>query len=157
MIKKLAIASALVATLAAAPFTNGARGQGESKGQGESETPGNPPQILIASSIDKNGNLDVVSFKTIYIGFDGYSYNNKTVNKQTLRDVKIQTLAGAKISVDEARELLAGKETPILATSHDEPLSKFYQQLFAAKSLVFIFPDEAPLWKEIGEPDRPLR
>jgi hypothetical protein len=125
--------------------------------QDRSATHGNPPRILIASSLDADGNLVLVTYKTIYIGFDGYSYNARSLHKVPLQDVRIRTVAGMDLSLDETRKLLEGKETPVLVSSWNEPLSKFWQKLFSDKSLLFIFPREAPLWKEIQEPNRPVR
>jgi hypothetical protein len=42
-------------------------------------------------------------------------------------------------------------------SSWKEPLSKFYRELFSGKSLLFIFPGDAPRWKQIQEPSRPVR
>jgi hypothetical protein len=145
MVKRLAIA--LVSMIVASAAT----------AQDRSGTPGNPPRILIASSIDADGNLELVTYRTIYIGFGGYSYNARSLQKVPLKDVRIRTVAAADVSVDEARKLLEGKETPILVSSWSEPLSEFYRGLFSGKSLLFIFPRDAPLWKQIQEPSRPVR
>lgn len=126
-------------------------------GQTENGTPGNPPRILIASSIDAEGNLQLVTYKTIYIGFEGYSYNEKILCNVPLQDVRIHTVSGTDVSLDEARKLLKGKETPILVSSWNERLSEFYQRLFSRESLLFIFPKEAPLWSQIQDPGRPVR
>ena len=125
--------------------------------QDQSGTPGNPPRVLIASSIDADGNLQLVTYKTIYIGFDGYSYNQRSLHKVSLRGVRVRTVGGMDVSLDETRKLLDGKEAPILVSSWNEPLSKFYQGLFSGKSLLFIFPKDAPSWKPIQEPGRPTR
>ena len=69
MVRQLAIALVLIA--GADPPTD----------EGQDGTPGNPPHILIASSIDADGNLQLVTYKTIYIGFDGYSYNERSLQK----------------------------------------------------------------------------
>ncbi len=129
---------------------------GSAAAQDRPATPGNPPRILIASSIDADGNLELVSYRTIYIGFDGSSYNNRSLRKVSLKDVKISTVSGKEMSVEAARELLAETETPILASSWKTPIPKFYRRLFSDDALLFVFPREAPLWKEIQDPSRPL-
>lgn len=120
-------------------------------------TPGNPPRILIATSIDTEDRLELVSYKTIYIGMGGESYNDRNVTMVSLADVKIYTVGGKEISQETARQLLTGEETPVLFMSRKEPLSPFYQKLFQEQGLVFVFPREAPLWKEIQEPSRPRK
>ena len=145
MVNRVAIALALII------------GANAAIAQDRSGTPGNPPRILIAASIDTDGKLQLVTYKTIYIGFDGYSYNDRSVHTVPLSEVRIRTVAGMDVSLKEARKLLEGKETPILASSWNEPLSKSYQGLFSGESLLFVFPKDAPLWKEIQEPSRPVR
>ena len=125
-------------------------------GQDRSGTPGNPPRILVASSIDEDGNLVLVSYRTIYIGFDGSSYNNRSLSKVSLKRVKIYTVSGKEVSTESARKLLARKETPILASSWGMPLPAFYRRLFTEEGLLFMFPQEAPVWKEIQDPSRPV-
>ncbi len=127
-----------------------------SAGQARSETPGNPPRILVASSIDSAGNLMLVSYRTIYIGFDGSSYNDRTLHRVALKNVKIHTVDGKEVSIESARKLLAEKETPILATSWSAPIPPFFRKLFTDKAMVFVFPQDAPSWREIQDPGRPL-
>jgi hypothetical protein len=145
MVKQLAVVLALM------------MGDRTASDQDQSATHGNPPRILIASSIDADGRLVLVTYKTIYIGFDGSSYNEKSLRIVPLRNVRIRTVAGKDLSLDETRKLLGGKETPILVSSWNEPLSKFWRELFSEKSLLFIFPEDAPAWRQIQERDRPVR
>ena len=72
-----------------------------------SETPGNPPRVLIASSIDSDGRLELVAYRTIYIGFEGDSYNHRSVRKVSLKDVKIRTVGGKRVTLESARQSLA--------------------------------------------------
>lgn len=116
----------------------------------------NPPQIVVAASIDEEDNLVLVNFKTIYIGFTGESYNERSLSKTTLKDVSIFAVNGKKLSVDEARKQLAGKHTPILCSSWKTPLPPFYASLFTPETLHFVFPKKSPAWKEIQEPGRPV-
>lgn len=120
-------------------------------------TPGNPPRILLATSIDADGNLLLVSYRTIYIGFSGESYNDRTVDKVSLAEVQIVDTGGKEVTLQAARERIKGKETPILVTSWHEPLSPAYKPLFTGELLLFKFPKQAPDWKEIQDPSRPLQ
>ena len=122
----------------------------------DNNNPENPPVILVASSIDKAGQLSLVSYQTIYIGMQGYSYNHRSVQKVSLEGVKIFNAGGTELKIDSVRKLLADKETPILATPYGSPLPAFYRKLFADESLVFIFPKTAPSWKQIQDPGRPV-
>jgi hypothetical protein len=119
-------------------------------------TPGNPPRVLVARSIDAKGRLQLVTYRTIYIGFDGSSYNDRTVHSVPLDGVKIVTVGGDEIAIDAARKLLADKETPILGTSWGSPLPGFYRGVFAKGTLLFVFPKDAPAWPEIQDPTRPV-
>jgi hypothetical protein len=118
--------------------------------------PENPPVILVASSINEVGELSLVSYQTIYIGMQGDSYNHRSLQKVSLKGVKIFNASGTELKIDSVRKLLADKETPILATSYGSPLPVFYKNLFAGESLVFIFPKAAPNWKKIQDPGRPV-
>ena len=119
--------------------------------------PSNPPRILVASSIDEHGNLELVSYRTIYIGFDGSSYNHRSTRRLSLKDVSIQDLDGNQLSVDQARERLGDRDVPILVMTYRQPLSDFFRKLFSHDALVFIFPREAPQWQPIQDPGRPVR
>lgn len=119
--------------------------------------PVNPPQILVASSIDADGNLLLVNYRTIYIGFQGDSYNNRGVTKVPLKDVQIETVEGKRLSVESARGRIAGRDTPILVSAYKAPLPKFFKGMFASDTLHFVFPAKAPAWKPIQDPDRPVR
>ncbi|MBS0261270.1 MAG: hypothetical protein JSS02_04880 [Planctomycetes bacterium] len=120
-------------------------------------TPGNPPRILIAQAINADGQLQLVAYKTIYIGFEGYSFNDRSLQEVALADVQIRTVAGVEITIEKARGLLKAKETPILVMSRNEKLSPFYQSVLARDALVFIFPRDAPVWRQIQEPERPVQ
>ncbi len=132
-------------------------GMGTAAAQDPSTMPGNPPQILVASSIDADGNLELVNYRTIYIGFDGSSYNNRSLRKVPLKGVKIYSVSGKELSTESARNKLAEKENAILASSWGLPLPTFYRTLFSDEALIFVFPREAPRWKEIQDPGRPVR
>ncbi len=115
-----------------------------------------PPQIVVASAIDGE-NLVLVNFRTTYIGFTGESYNIRSVAKTSLKDVVIFTVKGQRVSVEEARDKIAGKDTAILCSSWNTPLPEFYVSMFSPETLHFIFPKESPVWKKIQEPGRPIR
>lgn len=123
---------------------------------GKEPTPGNPPRVLLAGGIDADGSLELVSYRTIYIGFTGESYNSRSVRKVALLEVKIVRAGGEAIELGAARKLLAGKETPVLASSWGSPLPASYRSLFSGDAMLFIFPREAPAWQEIQDPSRPL-
>jgi len=116
----------------------------------------NPPQIVVAASIDGNENLLLVSYRTIYIGFQGESYNSRTVTKTALKDVSILNVKGERVSINAARERIGGRDTPVLCSSWKTPLPEFYASMFAPPTLHFIFPKQSPVWKEIQEPGRPI-
>lgn len=119
--------------------------------------PYNPPQILVATAIDSEDNLLLVSYRTIYIGFTGESYNSRTVTKAALKDVAIVNVKGETISLDAARRRIGDRDTPVLCSSWGTPLPDFYASIFAVETLHFIFPEKSPVWKEIQEPGRPLK
>jgi len=119
--------------------------------------PENPPQILIASSIDADGHLVLVRYKTIFIGFSGESYNERSTTKALLKDVQIRTADGNEITLEAARERISEGDTPILVTSYKAKLPKFYAEIFAPSTLHFVFPKQAPEWKQIQEPGRPVQ
>ena len=116
----------------------------------------NPPQIVIAASIDGEDNLLLVSYRTIYIGFQGESYNSRTVTKTALKDVEIFNVKGERVSIEAARERVGGRDTPVLCSSWNTPLPEFYASIFAPQTLHFIFPKQSPVWKKIQEPGRPV-
>ena len=115
-----------------------------------------PPQIVVASAIDGE-NLVLVNFRTIYIGFTGESYNSRSVAKTSLKNVGIFTVKGQRVSVETARDKIAGKDTAILCSSWNTPLPQFYVSMFSPETLHFVFPEESPVWKKIQEPGRPIR
>ncbi len=115
-----------------------------------------PPQIVVASAIDGE-NLLLVNFRTIYILFNGESYNTRSVTKTSLKNVGIFTVKGQRVSVGEATHKISGKDTPILCSSWNTPLPEFYASMFEPETLHFIFPEESPAWKKIQEPGRPIR
>ena len=117
----------------------------------------NPPRILVATSIDDDGNLLLVNFKTIHIGFEGDSYNHRSETKIALQDVKIFNVKGEKMSIDAARKQINDKDTPILCSSWHATMPKFYAKMFAPETLHFLFPKQSPAWKEIEEPGRPIK
>jgi hypothetical protein len=119
--------------------------------------PENPPQILIACSIDAEGNLVLVHYKTIFIGFTGESYNERYTTKVLLKDVQILTVDGTEMTIEAARKRIAERDTPILATSYKTAFPKFYAEMFAPATLHFIWPEQAPQWKQIQEPGRPVQ
>ena len=121
-------------------------------------SPGNPPQVLLAESIDADGNLGVVSYRTIYIGFDGSSYNHRSVQDVTLNEVEIQTVGGTAVSLEKARDLLLKEtETAILALDYGASLPDAYKVLFSNDALVFVFPKKSPRWNEIQDPEQSVR
>jgi hypothetical protein len=130
---------------------------GQESRAAKTSPPENPPQILVVSSIDPDGNLTLVSYKTIYIGFTGESYNNRSLTKVTLRDVRILTVKGEELSIESARDRISGRDTPILVSSWKTPLSEFYKGMFTPETLHFVFPANAPVWKQVQEPGRPVR
>lgn len=120
-------------------------------------TPDNPPRILLATSIDEAGNLELVSYQTIYIGFRGDSYNARSTHKYSLESVLIFDLAGNRITTDAARVRFGMGEAPILATSYGRKVDDHYRSLFNDETLVFVFPKKAPEWKEIEDPTATVR
>jgi len=130
-------------------------------GQDKAGSPGNPPRILIASEIDKEGNLMLVSYQTVFAQppnpkLPGAAFNTRILDKVPLKDVKIYDVTGKEVSVEAARQLL-GKETPVLASSWGRTLPPFYRKVFKDEMLLFAFPKEAPSWKEIQEPEHPVQ
>lgn len=128
-------------------------------------TPGNPPDILIASQIDKDENLLLVEYRTIFIQPAGPGqpggpmYNDRSTYRVPLKGVVIYGGDGNKISVAVARKQLGDKDkdTAIVVTSWGETLSPVYRKLFKDDVMVFAFPKEAPVWKPIQAPDLPVR
>lgn len=118
----------------------------------------NPPRILLAARITDDDQLELVTYQTIYIGFDGSSYNHRSLQKISLRDVRITKLDGTELTPNEARQQLATQlETPVLAIAWNQPLAEPFQKFFAKDVLLFKFPKQAPVWKEPQDPTRPLR
>jgi hypothetical protein len=131
-------------------------------GQDKNGAPGNPPVVLIASEIDKDGALVLVQYKTIFIqptdkGGGGPIYNERSLSKAALKGVKIYGGDGNEMTVEAARKLLGGKETPILASSQGQQLPPFYRKMFKDDILLFAFPRAAPTWKAIEAPELPVR
>lgn len=119
--------------------------------------PENPPRILVASSVDESGRLVLVSYHSIFIGFQGYSYNERLTKPVSLQDVKIFTTKGEPKTIEFARKQIANRDTPIIATSYKEKLPKFYASMFSPETLVFAFPKRAPQWREIESPGAAVR
>lgn len=117
----------------------------------------NPPGVLVAKAITPGGRLVLVRYESIFIGFQGEAYNHRRRIQFPLEGVQITTVAGEKVSVEEARRRIADEETPVLVTGYKQPVPKFYRGLFAADALVFIFPRKAPEWNPIEAPGAPLR
>lgn len=128
-------------------------------------TPGNPPDVLIASQIDKDENLLLVEYRTIFIQPAGPSqpggpmYNDRSTYRVPLKGVVIYGGDGKEISVAVARKQLGDKDkdAAIVVTSWGHQLSPVYRKLFKQDVLVFAFPKEAPGWKPIQAPDLPIR
>ena len=118
---------------------------------------GNPPRVVLVRGIDDQGRLNLVEYRTIYIGFDGSSYNSRSESKLTLKDVVIEDLKGDGVSVEQARERLGDTESPILVLSYREPVAELYRGMYIDSTLVFRFPKKAPEWREIQDPSRPVR
>lgn len=76
-----------------------------------------PPQILIAAAIDEDENLSLVNIKSIYIGSTGAAYNDRSLSKTSLYDVRVFTVDGRRLSLAELRIQLDGKDTPIICSS----------------------------------------
>ena len=131
------------------------------RAQSGKPTPGNPPGTLIASGIDSQGQLFLVSYRTIFIqpatGFPGGPRSNDRYEKKiSLQGVKIQQMKGGEVTLEKAREILGGKEKPVLVTGYGKPCPSFYKTLFRDETLVFIFPNEPPAWEHIQAPDLPV-
>lgn len=119
--------------------------------------PENPPVILVASSIDSDDHLVLVSYHSIFIGFSGESYNERLAKKVSLKDVQILTVDGMEISLEAARKRLSERDMPVLATSSKARVSKFYATMFAPETLLFVFPAQAPQWRNIESPGASVR
>jgi hypothetical protein len=129
---------------------------------GQDKDPGNPPAVLLAAEIDPDGALVLVEYHTIFIqptekGGGGPIYNERGLRKVALKGVKIYDGGGKELTVEVARKLLGGKETPILASSSGQQLTPLYRKLFRDDVLLFAFPREAPTWKTIEGPGLPVR
>jgi len=118
--------------------------------------PYDPPQIVVAASIDDGDNLVLVSYQTYYIGFLGESYNNRSLTKTVLKDVNIFNVQGERLSIEAARELIGGRDTPVLCSAWDTALPEFYASMFSPQTLHFVFPKKSPDWKKIEAPGRPI-
>lgn len=117
----------------------------------------NPPQILVASAIDSENHLVLVSYHSIFIGFNGESYNERLTTRTSLENVQILTTDGKELTLEQARRRISSRDTPIVVTSYKTELPKFYANLFAPETLHFAFPGQAPHWKEIESPGAPAR
>jgi hypothetical protein len=126
-------------------------------------SPGNPPTMLIASQINGNGNLVLVEYRTIFLqpasptAPGGPRYNSRSESEVSLKGVKICNKNGKQLSLETARSQIANKETAVLATGFGQEVSPTFRALFRDDILVFVFPDEAPRWKEIQAADLPVR
>jgi hypothetical protein len=116
-----------------------------------------PPEIVVAAAIDDEDNLVLVNYRTIFIGFQGESYNDRSLTKAPLKDVAIFTVKGEKLTVEAARRRIAGRDTPVLCSAWSTPLPGFYAAMFSPETLHFVFPKEPPIWKKIQEPGRPIQ
>lgn len=125
--------------------------------------PGNPPALLLATGIDRDGRLVLVSYRTIFIhpadpGVPAIPRENeRSESAVSLKGVKISGIDGKEVTVEAARKRLAGKETPVLVRSWGEKLPDGFKPLFKDDVLVFVFPDQAPGWKDIESPGTPVR
>lgn len=123
-------------------------------------SPGNPPAVLLATDIDKDGKLVLVSYRTVIIGimsigpqsFAEMSENRRSLTPVSLKEVKIFGGDGKEVSVEAARKRLGGKETAVLVSSWGEGLPAAYKPLFKDDVLVFVFPEKAPVWEAIRVP-----
>ncbi len=120
-------------------------------------SPGNPPRILLAEGINDADELQLVNYRTIYIGFQGDCYNHRTLKSTSLKDVQIFLLgdqpdADEELTLAAAREKLAGQETSILATSWRHSVPEMYRPLLKPGAMLFVFPKDAPEWEEIQDP-----
>jgi hypothetical protein len=149
--KQFIAAASLIVSQFILPLT--AFGQ---EGKVKTSPPENPPQIVVAASIDQDGNLVLVKYKTYFIGLKGESYNNRSLTSVTLKDVQLLTVTGEKLSIESARKRISGRDTPILVSSWKRPLPTLYTRMFAPETLHFVFPKEAPVWSQILEPGRPV-
>ena len=128
-------------------------------------TPGNPPEILIASRIDKDENLLLVEYRTIFIqpaspkGPGGPLYNVRSTYPVSLKGVVIYGGDGKEVSVSVARKQLGDtdKDAAIVVTSWGHQMSPVYRKLFKQDVLVFAFPKDSPSWKTIQGPELPVR
>ncbi len=157
MLKTLVIPVCIVAAVLFARRPSGQAAPPADSKPAENAPAYDPPRILVAASIDEDDDLLLVNVRTIYIGFDGESYNDRSLSKTSLKDVGIFTVQGESVSVDEARGQLAGKDTPILCSSNNTPLPAFYASMFVPDTLHFVFPDESPTWGKIQGPGTPFR
>lgn len=119
--------------------------------------PVDPPQILVAAGIDDDDQLVLVSYHSIFIGFEGDSYNERLLKEVSLEEVTILQNDGTELSIAQAREKLANGDTPIVVTSYKQPVPEFYAKLFKAETLQFVFPSRAPEWRKIESPGARVR
>ena len=134
---------------------------GRAFGEDKASSPGNPPRILIAAEVDKEDNLVLVSYQIVFAQPPspkerGAAFNKRILDKVPLKDVKIYDTTGKEVSIEAARKIL-GKDAPVLASSWGRPLPAFYRKVFKDEMLLFVFPKEAPSWKEIQEPEQPVQ
>jgi len=70
--------------------------------------------------------------------------------------IDIFNVQGEQLSIGAARELVGGRDTPVLCSSFDTPLPEFYASIFSPKTLHFVFPKRSPVWTKIEGPGRPI-
>lgn len=119
--------------------------------------PENPPALLRSMGINQDGQLVLVHYRTIHIGFEGYTYNSRSTEKVDLQDVRWMTVGGKRLTTDEVRERWGEGEQTILATAWGRPVGVEFRELFHPNVLVAVFPKRAPQWRKIEDPGRPLR
>lgn len=122
----------------------------------------NPPRILIASEINSQNELVLIRYHSIYMQPASpkgpiISYNERYEENVSLKKVQIRTVGGKELTLDEAKKKFGTKERPILASSYDRLPGKVFMQLFQEDTLIFIFPEESPVWKNIQSPGSPVR
>jgi thiol-disulfide isomerase/thioredoxin len=125
---------------------------------------GGPPRLLIASSIDANGNLILSGLQTRQkkitreVERDGkktnvegtLSYPVAVLNRQmvSLKEATITDREGKKLSLDQARQRLR-QPTPILMTFGGEKVDPIYLKIMTKETLTFTFTG-VPVFKPLG-------
>lgn len=138
-------------------LSNGEQSAQAPQAADESSPAWNPPGILLVAGIDEHDRLVLVHYRSIYIGFDGYSYNNRSESRQSLEGARIVTVGGKELTIAEARQRLGQRESSILVTPYHTQVADTYRPLFRDDALCIQFPKRAPVWKEIQDPGRPVR